>query len=394
MENSRRISLVSAHFPPNVVGGAELNAAFLAELLTREGWDVVMLTGAAVLPRKPPYRIISVPALRPRPSLIYEPWWARRTAQKIQRLIGHSTLVHSFDVLSRAVVAEASHPKKVTTLQDISAVCGTINRLWVDGRICPGCNLQNLRHHCLTVQGKKGVARWARIARYWSATVRPYRKNLLDSYQAITTVSEFIKTFVGVPRAVVVPDLLHPLKPTCKLPHTTAPTILVVGRLAFDKGTDLILKALAELPEFLLEFVGRGDQARWQNLTHALKIADRVTFHEAIAHAEIGSWYQRADVVVLPSRAPEASSRSLLEAMSCGRAVVAPNYAGPKELIIDGSTGRLFDRGDPHDLARVIRQAYRERVSLGKRALAVSLKYHPDKVLPQYLELYRELLQA
>ena len=124
-----------------------------------------------------------------------------------------------------------------------------------------------------------------------------------------------------------------------------------------------------------------------------LGINDRVTFIGPVPIDQVGNWYHAADVVVLASRCPEASSRTVLEAMSCGRAVVAPNFGGPAEIITEGSTGRLFERGSATSLATAIKRAYQERQSLGARArLACARRYRPEVVGPQYLKLYQSLV--
>jgi glycosyltransferase involved in cell wall biosynthesis len=299
-------------------------------------------------------------------------------------------VTHAFDVLARAVVAAAGLRQTIATLQDVSPVCGSINRLWQNGQLCPGCSPERLIKHCLTTHEHRGLGRWARIVRYHTAL--PHRTQLLDHFTHLTTVSNFLKNFLELDRATVIPDLLIPPRPACRLERTTAPRIVAVGRLAFDKGTDLILRALADLPEFLAAFVGAGDLERWRSLAQALGVTDRTTFAGPVPAHEVGAWYHQADVVVLASRAPEASSRTILEGMSLGKPVVAPNCAGPAELVTEGSTGRLFPRGDATGLAHAIRRAHSERLTLGARARLASERYHPKRIGPRYCALYESLV--
>jgi glycosyltransferase involved in cell wall biosynthesis len=57
-----------------------------------------------------------------------------------------------------------------------------------------------------------------------------------------------------------------------------------------------------------------------------------------------------AQVFVFASHS-EGRPNALMEAMACGLAVVATNIAGVRELIVDGSTGLLFEDGDIAGLA-------------------------------------------
>lgn len=386
-----RITIVTAGFPPYVMGGAEQNAKLLADYLAESGWDVEVITGAAVLPRNLAYPVRSVPALRPRPSIIYEPWWAWRTAQRLRPLIAPDRIVHSFDVLSRGAVAALEYPRTVATIQDVSPVCGSITGLLTDGTICTGDTLDNLAHHAHGTDEHVGLGQWVRLVRYYTATVMPYRRQLLEQYAALTTISGFLREFLDLSEAQVVPDLLVPLTAGQAVPRSPGPSLITVGRLGFDKGTDVLLEALQSLPRFTATFVGRGDVATWQQRAALLGVADRVRFIGSVPLADVAPWYLAADVAVQAGRWPEPSSRMLLEAMSLGRAVVGPNYAGPAELIDEGCTGRLFERGNPASLALAIEQAYAERDALGARARVAAEAYLPSRVGPRYLELYAQL---
>ncbi len=390
-----KLTILSTDWPPHVVGGAAVNAALLAQYATEHGWEVTVLTGAPIIPAHSPYQIKSVPDLRPRPSLLYEPWWARRRAHALVDQIPTGTIVHTFDVLSRGIGAAlrdlGARQPLVTTIQDISPICGSIDGLLTDGRLCHGDSWANLlAHQKLHSYGILG--RLTRALRYAAATVRPYRRTLLAQYTAVTTVSNFLKAYLDLPGASVIPDLLVPPTQACKLERTTAPSLLAVGRLGYDKGTDLLIRVLARLPAFLLTLVGGGDQGPYRSLAEQLGVLSRITFVGQVPIWDVGNWYHAADLVVSGSRCAEGSSRTLLEAMSCGRAVVGPDFGGVAEVVIEGSTGRLYQRGDLVSLALAVERAYRERRSLGKRGQQAARQYRPEVVGPQYLTLYKSLL--
>ncbi|MBI4023091.1 glycosyltransferase family 4 protein [Candidatus Berkelbacteria bacterium] len=390
MARSQRITLVTSTFLPRSVGGAEIQVHLLASFLVGQGWDVEVVTGSAVRPKDVPYRVTSLPALRVRPSLVYEPWWARRTAQKIQTAIDPSRIVHSFDVLSRGVVAELGYPRTITTIQDISPICGTIDGLLVDGSVCTGCTAANLLQHRRLAR-YHGVAWLGRVIRYWTACVLPYRRRLLTKYGAVTVLTEFLRSYLHLEAALVIPDLVPmPSEPGLEQPPQ-APTLISVGRLGFEKGTDLVIRSLAELPDFLALLVGGGAREHCQQRARQLGVADRIEFAGAVPPAQVSAWYRRADVVVQASRGAEASSRTILEGMSHGKAVVGPDFGGPAELIEDRVNGVRFARGSVPELVRAIRTAYAERERLGAQARRTSERYQPDVVGPAYLALYEQL---
>ena len=78
------------------------------------------------------------------------------------------------------------------------------------------------------------------------------------------------------------------------------------------------------------------------------------------------------DVLMMPTVAQEALGRTAVEAMACGRPVIASRLGGLPFTVVDGATGLLCEPGDPADLARKIETllddpALRERLGLAGR---------------------------
>lgn len=125
-----------------------------------------------------------------------------------------------------------------------------------------------------------------------------------------------------------------------------APTVVCVGRLAEQKGQDLLLAAwaavLAAVPDARLVLVGDGPERA------ALEAAapDGVLF--AGARPDAAEWLTAADVVALPSRW-ESTPLVSLEAMALGRPVVAFEVDGIRAAF--GGTGVVLDPGDVEGLA-------------------------------------------
>jgi len=75
----------------------------------------------------------------------------------------------------------------------------------------------------------------------------------------------------------------------------------------------------------------------------------------------------------VPSVIPDALSRVILEAMAAGRPVIGTRVGGTPELIVDGETGLLVERGAPAALAEAIVALLRDparRARLGAAASA------------------------
>jgi glycosyltransferase involved in cell wall biosynthesis len=75
-----------------------------------------------------------------------------------------------------------------------------------------------------------------------------------------------------------------------------------------------------------------------------------VNFEQA-TYREMPQLYERSDIVVYPTIGDEPYGLVPLEAMSCGRPIVASRSGGIPETVIDGVTGYIVPRNDPSALA-------------------------------------------
>jgi len=126
-------------------------------------------------------------------------------------------------------------------------------------------------------------------------------------------------------------------------------TLLAVGRLCAVKDHAFLLRACAVLRERGVQFecsiAGDGPERRsLQRLSRRCGIERQVTLLGHVPRDQMGSLYDRADVVVLTSRS-EGIPLVLMEAMTRGRIVLAPAITGIPELVIPGKTGFLYQAG-------------------------------------------------
>ncbi len=129
--------------------------------------------------------------------------------------------------------------------------------------------------------------------------------------------------------------------------------ILYVGNLHPVKGPQVLAAAfehLRDIPDVDLVFIGAGPEA-----AH-LAVDDRVQRIGTVPHNEIANWMSACDLLCLPSR-KEGLPNVVLEAMGCGRAVVASNVGGVPEAILDGFNGFLVPPGNVEALAAALHRA-------------------------------------
>ena len=162
-------------------------------------------------------------------------------------------------------------------------------------------------------------------------------------------------------------------------------TVLFVGRLCPEKGVHVLLSAMSEVlrshPLASLSLVGPLDVApkdfvdphgrdpifnglgRYYSQPDAYyelicrqvsALGGRAFLHGRAVHQEIGSHYARAGIFVFPSVWHEPFGIPVIEAMAAGLPVVATRAGALPEIVVDGETGILVERGDSEGLAAAI----------------------------------------
>jgi len=135
--------------------------------------------------------------------------------------------------------------------------------------------------------------------------------------------------------------------------------ILTVGRLHPIKGYDVLLDACGLLKRegvvMKLEMIGDGPmRARLESQIVKLGLGDCVQIVGAVDQDKIGTYYDRADIMVVSSFM-EGVPVVLMEAMAKELGVVSTRVGGVPELVEDGVTGFLVDPGSSESLAAAIK---------------------------------------
>ncbi|MDX2215321.1 MAG: glycosyltransferase family 4 protein [Oculatellaceae cyanobacterium bins.114] len=137
-----------------------------------------------------------------------------------------------------------------------------------------------------------------------------------------------------------------------------ATVLMTVARLwAGDayKGVDVTIRALPAIaqvfPQVKYLVIGRGDdQPRLAQLAVDLEVSDRVVFAGYVATDDLADHYRLADVYVMPSQ--EGFGIVYLEAMACGKPVLAGDTDGSADPLQDGQLGWRVPHRDPDAVAQ------------------------------------------
>jgi len=123
--------------------------------------------------------------------------------------------------------------------------------------------------------------------------------------------------------------------------------VLNVGRIAWEKNLDLILKGFSVMKNrndgVWLMIVGDGPASEhYIRLAAELGVAERTIFTGFVPDAELPQYYAASDAFVMASKF-ETQGIVVLEAMACGKPVAGINYRAVAEIVKDGVNGFLFD---------------------------------------------------
>jgi glycosyltransferase involved in cell wall biosynthesis len=193
------------------------------------------------------------------------------------------------------------------------------------------------------------------------------------------------------------PEIFHPPA----VPRTGEPVHLAyVGRLVKEKGVDLLLEALTDLPgRWRLTILGSGPQEeRLRALAQRDSLRERVRFRALIPSLEMPAFYQSVDVLVLPSRSrpnwTEQFGRVLIEAMACGAAVVG-SEAGEIPNVM-GDAGLAFPEEDGAALRALLARLVTDgdlRRALGARGRVRVLEHFTQRrIAADTVAVYREMM--
>lgn len=179
--------------------------------------------------------------------------------------------------------------------------------------------------------------------------------------------------------------------PGKKLTRPKTPLILAMGRLHQNKAFDVLITALAKLPDATLWLAGDGpERSALAQLADALNVRKRL--HFLGWHPNPEDLLATADVFVCPSR-HEPLGNVILEAWAQQKPIVATRNQGATELITPEENGLLTPLEDANALADGIQTLLTQPTAANKLAEAGFNAYHQRSsrqiITQQYLELFQ-----
>ena len=266
--------------------------------------------------------------------------------------------------------------------------------------------------HALTVTTQSAARRAARAAGapYVLTSHRFHKRpspiRIHPSCAGVIAISEAIRenlvneVRVAKERISIVPNGvdLSRYKVPPERPEGSIPVVGSVGRLVPDRGIEFLLHAARLIREggHDIEYVISGEGPEKNRL---LSLADRLGLRErftlSAGAADYAGVIPAMDIFVAPSL-DEGLGIHIIEAMACGRPVVASSVGGIFNLVRDGKGGFLVPPRDPEAIAKVVISLIKDphlRVAMGSYGRAqVEAGFDLGKMVEGTEEAYRRAL--
>ena len=216
-------------------------------------------------------------------------------------------------------------------------------------------------------------------------------------------LADAVSRYVGGKRVEVVPNLLdtdcfQPVDPDSGRRDSLF-VLLCVALLRKEKAIDGLVRAFydqfAEDDKVELWIVGDGpERPRLQALCVKLGISSRIRFLGKMSRDQLPQVYGRCSVFVLPSRF-ETFGVVLIEALCCGKPVIATRSGGP-EAIVTEKNGLLVPVDDAPALGRAMHRMYEQCRSYSARDIRQDCvdRFSYNAVVRQIEQVYKEAIDT
>lgn len=332
-----------------------------------------------------------------------------RVARRIEALVASERIdiVHGQHVLSgppTVLAAKRAGTPSLVTVRDYWPVCYRSDLLHSPQTLalCPGCSRAAGVHHGRPRPGLTGFGQL--LARRYLAANMAMKREALAAADAVIAVSSVIARDLrerapelARTRLEIIPNPVNitALRRRASSPRPlTEPYALYVGKLAVNKGTDLLVEAIDQADlDWPLVVAGDGPDKR--GIEAAAKRSGRdVRLLGWIENDAAAQWIAHAGMLIFPSRGPESLSRVLIEASALGVPIAAMHTGGTADIVEDEVTGLLSTdvAGLADDIRRIRHgEVLRRRLGAAAANRAVE-KFDAVSTVQRIEALYEELL--
>jgi glycosyltransferase involved in cell wall biosynthesis len=406
-----KILLLAQFFPPDY-GGEEWHVLNLANALAARNHDVAVATQR--VPAMPDEEVLPsgvrvyrfataamrVPGVyatsRAHHPPVPDPLGVRELRGIIRQFRPEVVHAHNWSVNSALPLHGSRSASRqfglVLTLHDHSHVCAT-KRFMRNGAPCEGPSLSR----CLPCAGhyyRGPVGPITTVANY---AMRQWKDRRIDHFVSVSSAVAKGTGVIRLPNSSIVPNFVpdallehrgEPEQTNAEVPLPSVPFLLFVGDLCEEKGVLTLLRAYDLLPPGRPPLVLIGKP---RPDTPDVLPAGAV-MHFDWPHEHVIEAFRRSLFAVVPPTCPDACPTTVIEAMACGRAVVATPMGGIVDMVTDGESGLMVPPGSADALAEAMSSLVTDselRGRLAAGAYARARSFTASAVVARLEDIYR-----
>jgi len=332
--------------------------------------------------------------------------FSRRTYREIRALVMRErpdvAHVHNvFPLISPSVywALKDSGVPVIQTVHNFRFLCPNA-LFYTHGRICERCKYGNTLH----------AVRWKCyrqsyiLSTLYALTVGLHRRagtfNLIDQFIALTefTAQKLVESRLTTQDKIsVLGNFLPDPLPAPGSFDKREPYVVYLGRLASEKGVEILLDAVTGLPDLRVKIAGDGPQTGVLQTIARQQGLQQVEFLGRVVGDEKWELLRNATAVVVPSVCYEAFPFAPLESMGVGTPVLASDLGSLLYVVEDGKSGLLFRAGDSQDLREKLAwlvQHPAEALKMGRYGRqSVEVRYSASAHYEDLMRIYQEFVK-
>lgn len=172
--------------------------------------------------------------------------------------------------------------------------------------------------------------------------------------------------------------------------------ICFVGELYKAKNQRMLICSLPEIqleiPNAVLWLVGEGvDRHELVNLADDLNLSNSVCF---LGKRKNPCDFMHASDLYVSASEKEGLPFNIMEALGCGKTVIASDIKGHRDIIEDGKSGFLYPKGDINAFVKLVKEAYKgEKCINPEDAVARYKLYSKENVFDKTYKTIKDLLE-
>ncbi|MEM3373799.1 MAG: glycosyltransferase family 4 protein [Candidatus Woesearchaeota archaeon] len=407
-----KILFISRRFYPDIKGGGQISAFYLAKTLKEKGHEIIVCTFheqetiKEIIDGITIYRI-KISTLKILSKISNLDYMYIQMAKLSSKIIQETNpdIIHllNFESIPLSSIYYKKKFKKpiFATVNGPNFGCFTQNAIDYKNNTCLNCKASK-RFLCSIHKWKlNGVFYYIYSLYYMNMLRLSYR--YVDRFLIISNAMKPLLINMGIDekRIILVNNLLGKKLNVDKKElekikkNHKGKIIFCAGRLTENKGIQYIIRAMEYIKATLL-IAGWGDYEN-ELKKIAEKVKNKIVFLGKINYENLGTYYKACDIFAHFPTYYEPFGRTLIEAMSFGKPVVAYPIAGIKDIVINKYNGLLVESREPKIIAENINKLLKDKNLYKKFSInakkTVDEKFSNEIIANNYINAYKTILK-